>query len=287
MAVANSPNLKDVISATAYDNQGRESLKYEPFESTNSNGSFVAPSGQYKTMQYEASPLNRISSVTPPLWLPTTTAYGTNAQYEAYDMTGNGYYAPNTLHKVTVTDPDGRVSKSYTDMKGRKTFTTQTQNNVAGGAYMIYQFDDKDRLIKAITQRNNYQEWLNALNLDFTYVYDVNDNMTQKNVPDAASMNMTYNVRNQLVLVQDGNQASVNKWLATQYDTYGRPITTGLANGTTLDATGNPTINTLFTQTDYSTTAGIELGKVKTTRNRSMNFFPVSQGEKQISPLPK
>ena len=52
VAVANSPNLKDVISATAYDNQGRESLKYEPFESTNSNGSFVAPSGQYTTMHF-------------------------------------------------------------------------------------------------------------------------------------------------------------------------------------------------------------------------------------------
>ena len=167
MAVANSPNLKDVISATAYDNQGRESLKYEPFESTNSNGSFVAPSGQYTTMQYEASPLNRISSVTPPLWLPTTTAYGTNAQYEAYDMTGNGYYAPNTLHKVTVTDPDGRVSKSYTDMKGRKVFTVQVQNNAPGGHYMIYSFDDKDRVNKAFAPRNDWHEWFYAPNLDF------------------------------------------------------------------------------------------------------------------------
>jgi hypothetical protein len=26
--------------------------------------------------------------VTPPNWQPTTTEFGTNAQYEAYDMTG-------------------------------------------------------------------------------------------------------------------------------------------------------------------------------------------------------
>jgi RHS repeat-associated protein len=266
VAVANSPNQKDVVFAVAYDNQGREAFKYEPFESSFSNGSFVVPTGQFTKLDYEASPLNRIWKVTPPNWLPTITEYGTNALGDAYDMTGTAYYPPNTLYKVMVTDPDGRVSKSYTDRKGRKTFTMQTQNNVVGGTYMIYQFDDKDRLIKAYAPRNTWQEWFYAPNLDFRYVYDVNDNMTQKFVPDAARIDMVYNVRNQLVLTQDGNQRALFRSLATQYDDYGRPTATGYNLGDTGASTGGiPGLAGIYTTTEYSTTVGVELGKVKKT----------------------
>ena len=274
VAVANSPNQKDVVSAVAYDNQGREAFKYEPYETTFSNGSFVAPTGQFTKLDYEASPLNRIWKVTPPNWLPTITEYGTNAAGEAYDMTGNATYPANTLNKVTVTDPDGRVSKSYTDRKGRKTFTVQTQNNVVGGSYMIYQFDDKDRLVKAFAQRNTWQEWVYAPDLDFRYVYDVNDNMTQKFIPDAARIDMVYNVRNQLVLMQDGNLRAQYRFLATQYDDYGRPIATGYNLGDDGASTGgNPGLTGIYTTTEYGTTAGVELGKVKRTKNYQGNYL--------------
>jgi RHS repeat-associated protein len=185
-------------------------------------------------------------------------------------MQGNGYYAPNTLHKVTVTDPDGRVSKSFTDRKGRKVFTLNVQNNVAGGHYMIYSFDDKDRINKVFTPRNAWQEWWYTNELDYSYVYDWNDNVIQKKLPDIAAMNMKYNDRNQLVLMQDGKQAGLGQWLATQYDDYGRPSATGFATSTALNATTyNPTFSgTPLTSTAYSAVAGASLGKpIQTVNN--------------------
>ncbi len=172
--------------------------------------------------------------------------------------------------------PDGRVSKSFTDRKGRKVFTVQTQNDVAGGHYMIYSFDDKDRMNKVYTPRGAWQEWWYTNDLDYTYLYDVNDNMIQKKLPDIAAVNMQYNVRNQLVLMQDGKQAGLGQWLATQYDSYGRPSATGFATSTTITpeimtngvtVTYNPSLATTLTSTAYSTVAGTELGKPIRTYN--------------------
>ena len=237
VAVANSPAYKDVISVVEYDNQGREFKKYDPFESANATGAFVPTASMptnhpYTKLEYEASPLSRTSIVTPPGWLSTVTTHGTNTSNEAYDNTGSAFFPANTLNKMTITDPDGRVSKVYTDKKGRKVFTVKNQNSAPGGHYMIYSFDDKDRLNKVYTPRNHWKEWFYAPNLDYSYVYDLNDNMTLKQLPDIAPISMQYNARNQLVLIQDGKQASASQWLATQYDDYGRPMATGFATST-------------------------------------------------------
>ena len=266
VALANSPNGYDVISAIDYDNQGREFKKYDPFENTNSTtGSFATvPTNQlYTKLEYEPTPLNRTWRVTPPNWQPTITDYGTNTASEAYDMTGSNLYPANATYRVRTTDPDGRVSKTYTDKKGRKTFTVNVQNNQPGGSYMVYQFDDKDRLKIAFTQRNDWHEWVYYPNLDFKYYYDYNDLVTQKQIPDAANILMQYNKRDQLVLMQDGKQLASNRWLATQYDDYGRPTATGFTPSyyTTLDANGNPYITSQLTATQYSSTSGSDLGK--------------------------
>jgi RHS repeat-associated protein len=271
VAIANSPTGKDVISVVAYDNQGRESLKYDPFESTFTNGAYVPalPSAQpFTKVEYEPSPLSRTWKVTPPGWQPTITEYGTNAAGEAYDMTTNATYPANSMNRVITTDPDGRVTKSYTDRKGRKTFVLNLQNNVAGVTYMIYQFDDKDRLKIAFTPRNTWQEAFYYPDLDFKYFYDLNDNIIEKRIPDQAAVYLQYNLKNQLVLSQDGNQRSLNQWLATQYDDYGRPSASGFATSTALNATTfNPTLSTTLTAMQYSTTAGVELGKPIRTYN--------------------
>jgi RHS repeat-associated protein len=271
VAVANSPNIKDVISVIAYDNQGRECFKYDPFESGNANGAFVPnlPAAQpFTKIEYEASPLSRTWKVTPPGWLPTTTEYGSNAANEAYDMTGNTTYPANAVNRTITTDPDGRVTKTYTDKRGRKTFTASLQNNVNNWSYMIYQFDEKDRLKIAFTHRNTWQEWFYNPELDFRYFYDNNDQIIEKRIPDAAPIYMRYNNRDQLVLTQDGKQRSVSQWLATQYDAFGRPSATGFATSTTLDATTfNPTLSTTLTAMQYGTTAGVELGKPIRTYN--------------------
>jgi RHS repeat-associated protein len=271
VAVANSPTFKDVISVVEYDKQGREFKIYDPYESTNSTGFFIAaiPVNQlFSKMEYEASPLSRIWKTTPQNnWLPTITEYGTNGSNEVLDVTGSVNFAPNTLHKVKRTDPDGRVLTTFRDKKGRNIFTTNTQNNVSGGHFMMYAFDDKDHLSKVVTPRGAMEESILPNQLDFAYIYDWNDNLVQKKLTDITAINMIYNARNQMVMMQDGNLTVANKWLATQYDPYGRPIATGFSTNTDLNSTFNPTLSSNLTVTTYSNSAGITLGKPIRTQN--------------------
>lgn len=103
--------------------------------------------------------------------------------------------------------------------------------------------------------------------LRFEYTYDATDRMSSKKVPDMNIVNMKYNLRDQLVLVQDGNQLAAGKWMMTQYDAYGRPTATGLYTG----AAPNPDLVNTYTFSEQHTAttygiSGIELGKVKTVQ---------------------
>jgi Domain of unknown function (DUF6443) len=270
VAVGNSTNNKDVISVIVYDKQGREFKKYDPYESSNSTGAYVSvlPTNHpFSRLEYEASPLSRIEKTTLPNWQTSFTEYGTNVSNEVLDVTGNASFLANTLHKVKKTDSDGRVETVFTDIKKRKVFTMNSQNNIAGGYYMMYGFDDKDRQNKVITPRGAIEESTLPNDLDYSSLYDWNDNLIQKKQPDIAAINMIYNARNQMVLLQDGKQAGLNQWVATQYDAYGRPFATGFSTSTSLNAAFNPTLTSSLTVTDYSNTQGVMLGKPMRTRN--------------------
>ena len=90
-----------------------------------------------------------------------------------------------SVNKTTVTDPDGRISIIYTDKKGRKIQTEQTKVGLPLNT-MFYSYDPKDRLMRAWTVRNTYDEWATANDIDFIYLYDWNDNILQKYIPGAA-----------------------------------------------------------------------------------------------------
>jgi hypothetical protein len=225
-------------------------------------------------MEYEASPIGRLVKTTPPNWQSTTIEYGTNVSNEVLDVTSSNSFEANTLNKTTKIDPDGRVKTVFTDKSARKVFTMSSQNNVEGGQYMIYGFDDKGRSNKVITPRGTWHELVYSNDLDYSYLYDMNDNMIQKKLPDIAAVNMIYNARNQMVLMQDGKQLAENQWYATLYDAYGRPYTTGFAAGTDLSAsTFNPILTTTLNITDYYATAGTSLGKPMRTKNYQCAFL--------------
>ena len=116
--VAHSPTGKDVVSAISYDNQGRLSKQYEPIESPNSTGQFytVPTNSPHTLVTYEASPLNREQSMTPPNWYTTTTEYGTNAEDELIDYDINETFNQATLQKTTTTDPNGNKTETFTDL---------------------------------------------------------------------------------------------------------------------------------------------------------------------------
>jgi RHS repeat-associated protein len=62
----------------------------------------------------------------------------------------------------------------------------------------------------------------------FRYEYDERDRMIVKKVPGAGEVFMVYDVRDRLVLTQDGNLRTQDKWLFTKYDALNRPTITGL-----------------------------------------------------------
>ncbi len=210
-------------------------------------------------------PLNRPWKVTPPTWYPTIYAYsgnlGTNVKL---NHTTNTWYPANSLYQTTVEDPNGNRSFNFTDKKGRLVLGRRRNNSGTQEANTYHLYDNKDRLSTVIPP----DATISNTNLIFRYLYDAADNMTSKDVPDAAPMAMMYDARNLMTLMQDGNLRAATptaKWLATVYDTYGRPTKTGFLTA----ASPNPNSFTIatadvLTETTYDLSPqAIYKGKVK------------------------
>jgi RHS repeat-associated protein len=135
--------------------------------------------------------------------------------------------------------------------------------------FLTYNFyDNKDRITTVIPPAVTFAE---RTTLGFLYTYDGADNMLTKKVPDAALVTMKYTNRDQLALIQDGKLLAQNKWRCMQYDDYGRPIKTGLYSGVvTTPVPTTTTPNEMDTESIYGT-AGIEKGKIKTTKARILD----------------
>lgn len=256
-----TPNEKDLVTVTQYDNQGRPARVYEPFESTLNDGSFVAtlPTGfdDYTETQYYDSPLNRISSVTPPGWpYPTSYSYGKNT---AIANIGGLNYPIGSLTTQTIIDGNGQTSTAFKDKKGRLVLQQNPENTKTQ-----YIYDDKDRVVTILPPGATTSN----LDLIYTYLYDESDNILSKKIPGMdGAIRYVYDSRDLPLFTQDPNMLLDNHWLQTKYDTYGRPLQTGF----TID-TGTPNgpavINELHTESIYYTLAEsasmpTRLGKLK------------------------
>jgi RHS repeat-associated protein len=234
------PSGLDQISAVAYDNRGQVAKQYELFVGTANTGAYQAPAATapYTLTEYFADPLHRVNKVTPPGWFATTTAFGSNTAAEAirnYDFKTGAYtsYADNLLFKTTLTDANGNKTISYKDKKGRLV-CSQKAGASAGLVSTYYAYDDKDRLVRVIAPDALWAD----TKLNFWYEYDAVNRIKQKQVPGKAIEKFQYNVRDLLALYQDGFLNT--KWIATNYDLYGRVTNTGIWNGTA--ATDNEAI---------------------------------------------
>lgn len=238
----------DVITHYKYDNRGRVVETTLPYPSAYANGAYYAPpAGTPVTItQYEASPLNRTNSITPPIGYATTTTYGANAS--AITIPGTSISFPAyTLRETKVTDADNRVSYTYTDRLGRTVLErqTNTSNTTPADTYTLY--DDKSRVSMVIPPGAT----AGSTELTFSYLYSGDDLITTKKVPGAAAVNMRYNNRDQLVFTQDGNLLAQSKSTATTYDNYGRPLQTGFVSGFPADANAAFTFSEVLVRDYY------------------------------------
>ncbi len=266
---ADSP--KDIVSAIAYDKQGRAFKAYEVFLSDHSDGRYVDSTDWpdiYTLTEYEASPLNRQISVTPPDWYATTTSYGKNSA--AMGVAGETYQS-SELSLTTVTDPNGHKTLTFTDKKGRTVLVQRIDSSDTHYANTQYAFDDKDRLTLVMPPGATSTS---DTDLVYSYTYDERDNILTKKIPDQNAITYMYSIRNLMTYMQDGNMADQGRWLHTQYDDYGRAIESGFVTNTPDSGGEKGNFAESLTKTCYDgcdfvgTVPDIYLGKVRRSETR-------------------
>lgn len=240
-----SPSSKDVIlKSFEYDPSNRPIKEFRPYEVvTSTTGAFyqIPLTSPHTLTSYEPSPLDRVLSVTPPSWYPTTYSYSVNTSNEVLMNGTNAFYPANTLYKETQIDPEGLSIINYTDLLGRVIMTRQIEGTIDAKTQRVY--DHKNRLKQIIPPNATFSN----TDLIFNYLYDGFDNMTYKKIPDAAGVSLYYNTRNLLAYTQDGLLAAQGKYLANEYDNFGRVIKTGFAT----QVLSNPSFNEIIAENFY------------------------------------
>lgn len=269
--INHSPNSKDVIFAKTYDNRGRLWKEYLPYESTGNTGAYMAiPSGtKFTETLYESSPLNRISSVTPPGWYATTYSYGANTGTDVLNPLTGANYIANSLSKVIVTDPMNNRSIEFKDKRGRNVMTWKTDVSYSNNAQTYTVYDNKDRISKVIPPG----AVISNTDLIFAYTYDQDDKVLTKSIPSKGVEKFVYNNKDQLTFSQDAKWVATQDWLHTKYDAYGRLLNNGrYTHSSSANPSGdlNATYADQYKEISYFSllSDGVKLGKIKQTKDK-------------------
>jgi RHS repeat-associated protein len=255
-----SPAKKDVVYGKIYDNYGRVYKEFTPLESTYDDGRYVAIDTAYAAavMGYESNPLSRVTSIKDPDWTASHKVYELNNQN---DVAG---YPANTLHKETTINGNGDKSIVFTDFRGRKIINRNTNSvdDLSQRFDSKYFYDTKDRLSKYVgpgIDTNNTQQV-------HIYKYDAEDKLISKKLPNKAIINYSYNMRDELVGMQDGNMLAQNRWLASRYDDYGRVIQSGFVTNKPVGLSNQFSINNILKETSYGT--GLDKNRVTNYKSK-------------------
>jgi len=203
------------------------------------------------------------------VWKVTDVANG----WGTYAITYTAY-PPGTLFKNVTVDEKNNQVEEFKDNEGKlilkKVQLTATTDTGLGSGYpgwlcTYYIYDDFNRLRCVIQPYGVQLISANGILTDptilaeqcFRYEYDIRNRMIRKKVPGAAEVDMVYDSRDRLVMVQDGNMLAAGKWLVTKYDNINRPIETGLLTDATTPFTTH--LSNAYNSTSYpSTTTGYE-----------------------------
>ncbi len=184
-------------------------------------------------------------------WTVTDGTAGTFGSYAS-----PGIYLSGVLYKHVTVDESAHQVIEFKDKAGllilKKVQLTSaaddgTGRGHAGWLCTYYLYDNLNNL-RCVIQPQGVQ-LISALSWALTdpiilaeqcfrYEYDQRNRMVMKKVPGAAEVNMVYDQRDRLVMVQDGNLKSGSaKWLVTKYDELNRPLETGLWTNSTIAQT--------------------------------------------------
>ena len=280
-----SPAGNDFVTPVVYDNMSREQFMYLPFPSTSAQTGDITNDGNikldafqqqaafytntpilqnqgeryfYKQINYETSPLSRVTSTLPEgnNWIGASK--GTTQQYYSNTAADNvriwslsasfttvpnttppvpvssAAYPAGTLYKTVTIDAANNQFVEYTDIEG-KVILRQVQASPTPGTnhlgwlntYYIYDNLNKLRYIlqpQAVQLLLNSSTWnlssiANLLpGLCFYYEYDQRNRLIIKRIPGEQPVYMVYDGLDRLVMTQDGNLRSAGKWFVTMYE---------------------------------------------------------------------
>lgn len=243
-------------------------LKYDAFSQQQAfNTTQYGGQGEtffYGQTMYETSPLSRpLKSMAPGnSWVGATRGvaqeYKVNTAaddvrlwtigYNVSDMPiSNMAYPEGELYKYITIDEHGKQIIEFKDKHGQIVLKkVQLESSVsddhAGWLSTYYIYDDFNRLRWVIQPKGikvlENNDWVFANTpefgatvrdeLCFYYRYDAEGRMIVKKVPGAGEVYMVYDKQDRMLLTQDANLRSQNKWLVTHYDGLNRPVQTGL-----------------------------------------------------------
>lgn len=241
----------------ASDNNDGSFVNVEAFKNTQkvAYGNDAYP---YNEVKYEASPLNRVieqygagADWRTGQGKKVSSSYETNIENEValfYVANGNAlarynYYDPNSLYKTVVIDEDNKKTVEFTDKQGRIVMKQSFNGSDKHNTHYVY--NDLNQLAYVISPKaadilegmtgtampgkNSSSPYSRALyDLCYWYVYDVRGNCIEKQLPGCEPIYMVYDKADRLILSQDGNQRTTDKWSFTKYDILGRVIQSGI-----------------------------------------------------------
>lgn len=251
----NTPTRKDLVHVTHYNGLHRATQHWLPvYAETNGQymdvatvqsqvQSLFSDSRPYVETLYENSSLERIvgHKRAGATWAnnPSSVDYTVNDtpddHVRIYTVTNDGKlkttgeeYFILMLYKTVVADEDGKSVVTFTDKLGRKIMEERDGNKT------YYVYDDLGRLrfvlphISTSLLSNGEYALTNSVLKAAAYCYDYDErgNMTYKRLPGCEPQYMVYDMLGQLVLKQDGNQRTKNKWTLCAYDSIGRNLYT-------------------------------------------------------------
>jgi RHS repeat-associated protein len=180
---------------------------------------------------------------------------GAFASYSTYTGTNSGRYPSGSLAKLITSDEYGSQVVEFYDKEGKLLLkkvqidkSTEIADDGSGRGYegwisTIYIYDLSGQL-RCVVQPEGVKQlrqagWQFTTDIldeqSFRYEYDQNGQMVVKKVPGASAIYLVYDKRGRLVMTQDGNMRNANNWMVTKYDSYNRPIETGIwVSGTSL-----------------------------------------------------
>jgi RHS repeat-associated protein len=249
--------VADVVQPMVYDALGRQPIQYLPYAVGTNNGAYRSSaassvSGYYaglpdktgnafSTIQYEASPLNRVQlQIAPGSNTPVRISYRTNTAGElpllTYDFATHNInvvgYAAGQLYVTETTDENSHKTIEYKDKEGR------VVGKDIEGLKTLYAYDDFGWLRCVVPPKasanlgggTNFDPF--AGDLLFGYDYDERGRMVRKKVPGAGITTMTYDSLDRLLTSTDANGTTIT----TDYDGLNR-VTATRQGGTILTQT--------------------------------------------------